>query len=325
MSDQFEITYQPISNRFISQPGTQHTRVVLSFEALSGLILTASQLIRVNQISIRRSMGETINLARFVQKNPHVLSYGNRTNIKQNWFIYMQSNFMIDPSRIASLYTCIIINPAQSGRDLLIQAQSEDFFQGAILLCKLFGLNWSSYIIEIHKGKERYPLITDFYLGKINFPGSGTINILLFYQQLNPQMASSLSKSLNECFGMIPKGIILPVNVVISSTDPNYNNIVSSAAVSPSLTNLPLKYHIEGSYYIFNVCTAEVYRKKGLGKSVLIALINDIISKGLTSTIQILVDPVNLSAYRLYVSLGFIKVDEIFVGGKRHHLLHAYV
>lgn len=326
MAESIKIIYQPIINRVINQPGTQHKNIDLTFDSLSGFILMVFQYVKINQVLISKTSGEIIDIEQFIRNNPYILAYGSKLDTSSvNWFASLQSHFMIDPQQIKYPYTCIIVNKYYPNRNILVQFPNFDFLAGAIFMCKLFGLNWLDFILEVHRGEEPYIINTDFYLGKIRLLGHGISELKLLYQQMMYETMDSLSKSLYECFDKTEIGVILPSNIVVAASDTNYHNIISSAAVTTSLIVLPIKYRIPRSHYIFNVCTKSDHRGKGLSKSVLIALINNILSMGFSTIIYLEVDPLNLSAYNLYISLGFVKIDETISYGKRFHLLQMRI
>jgi len=315
MTELYEVTYQPFVKLTITQPGTQRKTLTLTPEKLAGFVLMANQVTGPLQIMI-----EGINLVQFVERDQHKLAFGSWVEGTHDWEEYLRDRFSVDLSKVKGRFTAILLNRYSQNNDLLIQTDDPDFFQGSITLCKLFGLNWPSFIIEPHQGKEPYMIKSNFYLGKVLIPNSGTVPLSSLHPHLAPETMRSLSRSLDECFGIFPKSVISPATIMFSSTDPNYHSITSSAAITSSISHLPAEYQINGSYFIFNVCTSINYRGKGLSRSVLIALINEVVKPDRVTVIQLEVEPVNVTAYQLYTSLGFVKVGASMAGGKYFHI-----
>jgi RimJ/RimL family protein N-acetyltransferase len=131
----------------------------------------------------------------------------------------------------------------------------------------------------------------------------------------SPEMVDSLINSLYQCFPEYSPSIVIPSILYILTTDESRSNIIASCNASkyspPSIGSLnispELKNRISRAYYISSVCASTNYRGQGLSKSVMILMLNDLISKGITSFI-LEVLPDNKIAYTLYQSLGFRKI-----------------
>ena len=118
-----------------------------------------------------------------------------------------------------------------------------------------------------------------------------------------------LTQTMFECFNSYP-GFCIPCDIYSASIN---NNIISCAVVSSSQNILNIPSQFNDGYLIYNVCTLYKYRRKGLAKSILIMLINDLLTLDPKCNIYLEVDIQNTIAYDLYSSLRFEKV------GKNEH------
>ena len=128
-----------------------------------------------------------------------------------------------------------------------------------------------------------------------------------------PYILNSLSAVYIDCFKLSIEQLSFtpPSTIYLTSLDPNFNTIVATVAVSYNLTNLPHKYHLPNSIFIYNVCTHSSYRGKGYMKRLLISIFNSIHQnynfEPLNFFLEVL--PSNNAAKNLYFSLGFDIID----------------
>lgn len=263
----------------------------VNFEQLIGLILTANQISSPKNIKITRNNGDIID----------IINIESLTRINYNYNYKCQLG---------------ILN---------VKFESIDFIKGVSLMCLLFGVNPSNLINEAFYNNESIIFEFNRYIGKILLTNNLLIDnmrhslpILYFKNAIQNQYETTI-KILKECFNSGEYStILLPSIMYITSTDKNYNNIIATASATTNFSFLPNKYHnlnnnqtIPTIYYILSVCTGNKYRGQGITKSLLIALINELIIEG-ARTFLLEVDPRNINAYKLYNKLGFIKIDDTF-------------
>lgn len=291
MTEFITITYKPI---MYSETNNLQSFIVTP-EKLLGMILMAGQLSSPERISIKKSNGDIIDTVASLTL-PNVIT--DLPDPQYNYTVFLNQ--------------------------LKVQFQDLDFIRGAVAICILLGVNPATTITQIKNKGQISNFKFDYYLGNISVPGEGysiPLDELLFIT--NPGTVESLSKSLYDCFH-VQAGIIAPSNLYIITQDANYIDIVASAAVTSVAARVPAYYRIPGMQYIYNVCVGSEYRGQGLGKSILIALINGLINEG-ASAFTLEVDPDNLPAYKLYTSLGFFKIDETHEQDKTYDLLYLSV
>jgi L-amino acid N-acyltransferase YncA len=119
-------------------------------------------------------------------------------------------------------------------------------------------------------------------------------------------LVKSMKESFLTCFPTVPSvGITIPGIIFTIATNSERNSIVSLAmATSHNSVSLKNFGHLN-AYNIYNVCST--LPRQGLAKSVMIALINHLISQGISRFI-LEVHPDNIAAKSLYSSLGFNKI-----------------
>lgn len=205
-------------------------------------------------------------------------------------------------------------------KNLEVQFNSLDGIQGAILICNLLGKDWRNIIEAPQLG-----LTSSTYLGKILISDHDNfINIQQLPQKgVDYMTTNSLIQDMLDCFGQLA-GFFLPSNIYTVSTDPNNQNVVTSASVSITQNNQTLPIQFRDGYLIYNACTHSNYKRQGLMKSVLIMLINEILSMNPKSNIYLEVDPNNNAAISLYTSLGFQKVGENTYGNRFSHVMKFF-
>ena len=143
-------------------------------------------------------------------------------------------------------------------------------------------------------------------------PGSALPGIVHISEaSIEPSLLRSLTQLMTNCFGTPEVGVYLPSLLYLLFVD---SQVVATVFLTSLKTALPLKYQsVLNSHYIYNVCTYSPYRGRGLMRSVLTSALADIAGLSKTSPVifYLTVDPANLPAYRLYTSLGFVKIDQV--------------
>jgi len=299
MSESITIVYKPILYSDIIHKKTLN----ISEEGLAGIIFIVTQILHSNRITIERADGNIIDLTESI----HL-------------------------PNITNDYTCYIDN-------LKVQFDTLDFIQGAYIICMLMGINCSSLITNsTYKDDKSINFKFEYYIGKVfikelpfDEPDRDfivSINILDMY--MNPRIANSMSETLRDCFREYNSiGVFNPSVSYIVVSDEQYHNVVGLSSATPVLRVLPPKYangslwtkELGHPWYIFNVCARTEHRRKGIAKSSLISVINGLITEGVRSFV-LQVDPSNTSAYNLYISLGFIKIDVNINSDTRYDILH---
>lgn len=193
-------------------------------------------------------------------------------------------------------------------KDLPVQFETIDGFQGAIVLCNLLGKPWTQLIKNLN-----VEIISGTYFGKISLTQSGEMIDIRMLPQfgVNLMTTNTIIRDQLDCFKNYP-GFFLPSDIHLSSLDSSHHDVVAVAAVTSN------KYL--GAFYIYNACTYSPYQRKGLMKSILIGLINEILQSHPGWPIYLEVEP-QIPAYQLYSGLGFQKVGELWDMGKYYYLM----
>lgn len=222
-------------------------------------------------------------------------------------------------------YRCDLCSP--TGRCIPVSFRNRQFIEGVAKLCILLGLDPSSWIKNIMDNNIIQPTseYLERYYGKLevpNFTGysDGTVvHINTFHGIIDDTLIDTMSASLNRCFPESTGiGMIIPCNIYLIANDETRSNVISVLGASSYPPDNLRRYN--GAYYIFNVCTDNYYRGQGLAKSLMITMLNDLITQGVEQFI-LEVLPHNTRAYNLYTSLGFVKVETITMDGKIFDLL----
>ena len=203
-----------------------------------------------------------------------------------------------------------------NNENYLISFNNQEFITGCIKLCILLGLNPSSYIINIKY--QNTPLFIDFYryYGKFEipnftkYPNGHIIHTRLLSNILNPKIVDNMRKLFINCFPNGDNtGIFLPSNIYFISSMNDYMKIITILFAGQIPSKSPITYRIT------TVCTDINERNQGLAKSLLIATLNDLIAKGIFHfSLDVFQD--NITAYKIYTSLGFRKTGTSFHDNK---------
>lgn len=187
--------------------------------------------------------------------------------------------------------------------------QKKEFLMGIQEMALMLGINPNILITDLNYKFLKIDLSnTSSYVNgniididEIQFPYKDNINLLL-----------------NKCFPTAKGlGMMLPCTIYMYLED-KIIGVTMATRFMPSYIN-----YITG-YYIFNVCTDPQYQGQGIGKSLLICTINDLILLGVKSfTLE--VDITNRRAYKLYTTLGFIKINSTIHDDKLHDVLHLNI
>lgn len=201
-----------------------------------------------------------------------------------------------------------------------VSFSSLDLINGIVQICLLLGLPPSGIIHDILH--EDTPIEIDFgyYFGSISLsnqsglPDGSVLDTEYVRNITVPEIIDSAIMRWQECFPGVNSGIMLPSELYFISTNSTYANIAAVCVAAPNIPD-ELGTHIN-TYYISNVCSGNDYRGKGLSKSVLVCMINNLINKGIDKfLLEVL--PTNTVAYNLYTSLGFRKIPS----GKTYDVL----
>jgi hypothetical protein len=177
----------------------------------------------------------------------------------------------------------------------------------------LFGYNWPPLLTNLSYGGQPWPLQSNFYLGEVNItqPGYSMLPISFLQHILPESTYTTLVQNFEECFHLQDRiYTYVPSMVSLVAADVDYKQVMATSSITTYLQHLPSMYRDLKAGYIFNVCAGQKYRGQGYTKSILISQINKFIRSGITAFL-LEVDPTNISAYKLYQSLGFYKIDSI--------------
>lgn len=226
-----------------------------------------------------------------------------------------------DLANNGTIYTSIFLTVPVSFDDL-------DFINGASKACLLLGIDPSSVIKESKKGKDsiifKYNQYID-YIPVVNttkLSDGSVVNIDFLREFLDPNLVNSMRQTLLDCFPSTKNvGIIIPSTIYMVTNDPKRTDVASVAMITPYIGKSLSDFSNLGAHTIFNVCSSSKYKEKGFAKSVLVALLNSNINKGIKSFI-LEVDPDNLPAVNLYKSLGFNKIGTSKYRKTIHDVMH---
>ena len=194
------------------------------------------------------------------------------------------------------------------------------FIDGISDLCMLLGMDPRSYIRDIIGEDDIKLPISSYinrYIGKINVPNltdrsdGSAIHISNLRRWININTYDSFYNLMNNCFADTSDiYVIIPSIIYFISEDENYGNLIAALMACPEVPDYLSDY--TNAFYISSVCTHSDHRQKGLAKSLMITMLNDLISQGVTEfALEVL--PSNTSAYNLYTSLVFVKLDPIYL------------
>lgn len=263
---------------------TTHTRKLpLNSDQLTGMILMASIITDSTQLTIELDNGTYADITQ-----AHTLpNYGNHPSTYD--------------------YT---VNFGQQ----TISYNGNDILQGAVQLCMIFGIDPGAMITNVtyHGTPGTLDFMRYFGLTSIpnftSYPVGTVISLSMLNSILSSKLVNSLSKSLHECFPDVEAGIPVPCELYMICTDETRSNIAASLAIS---THLPENIGTHpNTYYISNVCAGTAFRGQGLAKSLMICMLNNLISAG-HHHFLLEVAPNNTIAYTLYISLGFQHIQTI--------------
>jgi len=278
MTESIIILYKPISRI----PIINKQSLIVTIDELFGITTLAFSLRDIYpDINIQLSNGDYIDILSI--KNSH---YFNNIIFNEYTVEFLSSN----------------------NKKYHVSFNNPEFITGCIKLCILLGLNPSSYITNIKFQNTSLFINFHRYYGKFEipnftkYPDGHLIHVLSLRKILNREIINNMIKIFTECFpNGANTGIFLPSNIYfISSTDDPMNIITILFA-----SQVPSKY--PKTYLITTVCTDINERGQGLAKSLLIAMLNDLINQGIFHFV-LDVSPDNKTAYNIYTSLGFTKI-----------------
>lgn len=277
MTEAITIEYKPITGSNLI-----HTRkIIVNIDELFGIIIMADALSSPDRILIKLQNGNIVDIT---QSNTSIY-FGNNPNIFEHTAKFMNYDVSFD------------------GLGLI---------QGAIQVCLMLGVDPSSVITKFKKKGIQNKIKFGRYIGMVSIPNfteynDGAAILLSDANVILPHtLVESLSKSVEDCFPEYPAGIIVPSKLYVITTDENRSNVIASCTATLNGPASIGRYKAVGPY-IFSVCTNNEYRGQGLSKTIMISMLNDLISQGYRKfTLEVL--PSNTVAYSLYQSLGFKKV-----------------
>lgn len=200
---------------------------------------------------------------------------------------------------------------------------SMDFLKGAAQVCMMLGIDPSSKISHVKYHGISAIIDYKMYFGKLEVSSFSDKAGLARYK-IDPVFVDTLLKILSECFPDINEvGANVPIGIY--HITPDKSNVISCAFAtshlpSPSLT----AYTHLNAWYVFNVCTDSRYRGRGLAKSVIIYMVNQLRKQGVKSLL-LEVLPDNEAAYSIYRSLGFARLDTIYDDGAQYDILYLNI
>jgi GNAT superfamily N-acetyltransferase len=174
--------------------------------------------------------------------------------------------------------------------------QTNEFLKGIREMCFLLGVDPAILVEGIDFDYKLQKLILP---NNTMYPNGTTVDI----NELYFERKSDMIPLLNNCFPEASAiGITVPCTMYLYLQN---NNLI---AVTMAMDMMPYYLSYLDGWYLFNVCTYPHYQGQGIGKSLLICTINDLILKGSHSFI-LEVDVTNTKAYKLYTGLGFVKIN----------------
>lgn len=199
-----------------------------------------------------------------------------------------------------------------------------DMIGGVILVCLLFGFPPIDIIKDIRQDGDSIDIDLDYYFSYFHIDNLFGVpdGVALSTEHIRKlglaATIDSITELFQECFPGVSAGITVPSDVFIISVVPDHKEVVAICVVDPYLPTF-IKGTYEGAYHISDVCTGAMYRGRGLAKSLLVCMLNNLINKGITKFIlEVLQD--NTAAYSLYTSLGFKKI-QTYQDGKSYDVL----
>jgi len=143
----------------------------------------------------------------------------------------------------------------------------------------------------------------DFHVFRVPLPGNQPGVLAPFNNPgILPESHQGILSTVCDSFQIPGFGVYLPGTIYWISPEPTGREVV--AVIFIAATEIP------DDYYIYNVCTAEPYRRLSL-MSRLFAMLS-------AAKYHLEVSPTNEAAYRLYTSIGF-QFDRVTTDG--YHLL----
>jgi len=188
-----------------------------------------------------------------------------------------------------------------------VQFQHLDFLQGVFIGCMLCGYDCNTTIQNIYHNGIHIQPIYKFYIAGIDIPDPTDLFINELGYYIGSELTESIIDSMDDCFHLGNNIGIFPFTNIYIITPDIERSSVAAVSMGTPIENVDLNMQIQGAYYIYNVCVPSKYRRSGLGKTVMITLMQDMIERGINKFV-LEVDPNNISAYMLYQSLGFEKV-----------------
>jgi hypothetical protein len=203
----------------------------------------------------------------------------------------------------------------------LIQVSTMDFTEFYHTPEFINGIREMSFLLGVNPSVLVKEYTFDYQLQKITldnntwYPNGTTVDINELYFERKEEMIPLLTNCFPEAFS---PGITLPSIMYLYLQNDNL------IAITMATDSIPDYLSYLDGWYLFNVCTDSHYQGRGIAKSLLICMINDLILKGSHSFI-LEVDVTNIRAYRLYMSLGFVKINSTSHNDKLHDVLQLII
>lgn len=174
---EYPFLLQPDPERTVFEPGTIYFRIRLTRDQLRGIAYMADALFTdrrdldspvyesgnhfresLERVQIPGSQfvwaSSEDSIIAFV-RNVYISSFREALNRGVPW-----TSVIIDPNLIQfcrfpsinSRYTAVLLNYFNTTFGEIVSFTNLEFLQGAITMCRWFGLNWREWIIEIHEG-----------------------------------------------------------------------------------------------------------------------------------------------------------------------------
>ena len=148
------------------------TTMLLNEEMSAGMLLMADNLWSNNyeqylQLQLFNPHRQIINYKPEEYKSQYQIVEANvilEYDEKENWYQFInklssnKANIKRVPSDISMPFTCRLLNRDKQ-TSAIYQFKSRDFLQTAISLCVWFGLDWTLYIDNLHKGNIMYQIL----------------------------------------------------------------------------------------------------------------------------------------------------------------------
>lgn len=205
----------------------------------------------------------------------------------------------------------IIDLQAVSTMDFTNFYQTSEFLHGIREMSFLLGVDPATLITETFDYKLQKIILPN----NTWYPNGSTVNI----DELNFERKNDMIPLLNNCF---PDAF--GIGIVVPSTIYLYLHNDHVTALTMATDAMPDYLYYPKSWYLFNVCTDIREQGRGIAKCLLICTINDLIAQGVRSFI-LEVDVTNIRAYRLYLSLGFVKISSSYHYDKDHDVLQITI